>query len=162
MEEIRPDMETIKELSNQIISIDNKTEDIKEQLGQYKTSVSGFIHKMRRAETLLEFETDPYLLSLTETTKLRVRTMEDKIHKYNSDLVELTQQRSNLFEERRIIVEKLDNHLNHTVEYAYPFGTESPTIRLGKYYHITDQGDVVCEMIVESNSYFDKAFNRVI
>lgn len=161
MEELRPDLDQIKQLSIELEKINLQKELTSQQLNQYRTSVSSYIHKIRRAESLLEFD-DPEILSLTEATTEKVRNMENKIQLFNDTYDNLCQNHNHIFDKRKIIVNKVVQELNKSVTYAYPFGTEEPTIRMGKYYRITDDGDVVCELKYESNSLFDKEFRQII
>lgn len=164
MEALYPDLDEIKQLSLEIVKIEQEKEHLQQQLNQYKSSVSTFIHKIRRAESLMDLnmEQDPDMISLTESTNQKVQNMEDKINILDQKVSQLGIQYENLFEKRRVIVQRVDQDLNKTITYAYPFGKERPTIRLGKFYHITDEGDVMCEMRIESNSYFDDTFHPVL
>ena len=162
MEKLRPELTQIKQFSEQIMELEDQKESVVQQLNQYKSSVANYIHKIKRAESMLEMEDDPELLSLTESTNQKVRTMEDKIQSFYDQIKQIDAQYDLLFEKRRIIVTKVDKELNHTIVYAYPFGTDAPTIRMGKFYHITEEGDVSCEMRFESNSFFDQEFHQVV
>lgn len=163
MEHVKQHIEEIKVLSNQIIKIENDRNSLNEQLSVYKQTVSNYIHNFRRAESMFDTEFDPDILSLTETTNRRVQAMEDKIQNFYNDIEMLNIKYSELFEKRKVLVHRLDSELNKTIVYAYPFGTDSPTIRMGKYYSITNSGDIVCELVIESNSYFNKdEFHRVV
>lgn len=161
MEHLRPDLDQIKQLSMELEKINIEKDLTSQQLNQYRTSVSSYIHKIRRAESLLEFD-DPEISSLTEATTQKVRNMEDKIQSFNDDYEKLCENYENIFEKRKSIVNKVVQELNQSITYAYPFGTEEPTIRMGKYYKITDDGDVVCELKYESNSFFNKNFRQII
>lgn len=158
MEEYRPQLEKIKQLSNELFEIDDQRENLIEQLNQYKTSVSGYIHKIRRAESLMDIHEDPDLILLTESTNNKVRIMEDKIQLFHDKLKILNDTYDNIFEKRKVLVSIIDKELNKTITYAYPFGMETPNVRMGKYHHITDDGDVRCEIKFESNSFFNKDF----
>lgn len=162
MEHLHKELQEIKQLSEQIETIESEKEYLNQQLNQYKSSVSNFIHRFRRAESLMEIEHDPDLASLTETTNQKVRTMEDKIQGLVDQISKLETQYEQIFEQRRVIVQQVVDELNKTIIYAYPFGMEKPTIRMGKYYHITDDGDVMCEMRFESNSYFNDEFYPIV
>lgn len=162
MEHLRPELEQIKQLSGQLKTTIFEREQLQDQLRQYKSSVSNFIIQFKRASSLMEFEQDPDIASLTETTNNKIRTIEDKIQFLDNQIQELNNKYNQLFDQRKIIVQKVDQELNKTIVYAYPFGTEKPTIRMGKYYHITDEGDVACEMKFESNSYFSEEFHLII
>ena len=162
MENLRPDIQQIKQLSGEIMKLEETLEQLNQNLNQYKTSVSGYIHKIRRAESLLEFDNDPEISSITEATNQKVKTMEDKIQGFVNQIEIVTNQYDILFEKRRTIVQKVDRELNKEITYAYPFGTDSPTIRMGRFYHITEEGDVSCRLVYESNSVFDPEFHEVI
>jgi len=162
MEHLRPELEKVKEMSREILDLTDKKNTLTEQLNQYRSSVSGYINKLRRAESLLEIEHDEDLVTLTNSTNSKMTMMENKIHAFNNELQSIHEQYDILFEKRRVIVVKLDKELNKTITYAYPFGMEPPTIRMGKFYHITDEGDVMCEMRFESNSFFDSEFHQTI
>ena len=162
MEHLRPELEQIKQLSGQLKNIVFEKENLQEQLKQYKSSVSNFIIQFRRASSLMEFEQDPDITSLTETTNNKVRNMEDKIQSLDNQIQILEEKYNQIFQQRCSIVQKVDQELNNSITYAYPFGMEKPTIRMGKYYHITDDGDVACEMKFESNSYFNENFHPII
>ncbi len=162
MEKLRPELTQIKQYSEQILNLEKSKEEVIQQLNQYKSSVANYIHKIKRAESMLEMEDDPDLVLLTESTNQKVRTVEEKIQTFYDRIKQIDERYDFLFEQRRIIVNQVDKELNHTVTYAYPFGTESPTIRMGKFYHITEEGDVSCEMRFESNSFFNQDFHQVI
>jgi len=162
MEHLRQELEKVKEMSREILNLMNKKNSLTEQLNQYRSSISGYIQKLRRAESLLEIEHDEDLITLTNSTNNRMAMIENKIQSFNNELQQINEQYDILFEKRRIIVVKLDKELNKTITYAYPFGMETPTIRMGKFYHITEEGDVMCEMRFESNSFFDSEFHQII
>lgn len=67
-----------------------------------------------------------------------------------------------IFEKRRQIVNKIEEELNETITYLYPFGTQTPTIRMGKIFQVKENGDISCELRYESNSLFDASFKPVI
>jgi hypothetical protein len=162
MEHYRHDLEQIKQLSGQLMTTMFERDHIQEQLRQYKSSVSQFIIQYRRASSLMEIEHDPDIVSLTETTNNKIQTMEDKINFLDNQNQELNNKCEQLFEQRKILVQKVNKELNKTIVYAYPFGTEKPTIRMGKSYHITNEGDIACQLKFESNSYFSEEFHPII
>lgn len=160
MESHREDLEKIKQFSNEMFQIEQEKDILNQQLNQYRHVVTNHVNKITRTNSLLSFDRD--LMSLTESTDLQIKTMEMKIQQMITDIKILSDKYDDFFEKRKTIVQRLDTELNKTITYIYPFGTEKPTIRMGRFYHITEYGDVMCELKYESNSFFDETFRHIV
>lgn len=161
IQHLHPKLEEIKKLTKELSNIQNEKENMSQQINHYQSTVATYMNRMKRAESLLQIDLDPEISVLTESTNQKIKTMETQIQNYYMHHQALSDKYDQCFEKRKNIVHNVLNEMNQHVEYFYPFGNERPTIRMAKYYNITNDGDLICEMRFESNSFFNENFHQI-
>lgn len=159
--EIKSKLEEIKQITKELIEIQYEKENIVQQINQYQSTVDTYMNRMKRAESLLAIEIDPEISILTESTNQKINILKQQIQNYYMQHKTLSDNYDMQFEKRKNIVNNVLNEMNKNVEYFYPFDVKRPTIRIVKYYNITDDGDLICEMRYESNSFFNENFRQI-